>query len=71
LVTATASCAAGQVVLGGGAQVTATDAGTSDRVSLVKTLPSTTSQWTAAALVTATLGGGKTTTVTAYALCSQ
>jgi hypothetical protein len=69
LITATASCAAGKVALGGGGQVTTTDV--PDKVQLIKNIPSSTSQWTTTATVAKALASGKTATVTAYVLCSQ
>jgi len=72
-VSATASCAAGKVLLGGGAQVTATG-GQQARVVLTSSYPSSTTVWTAQATVITALSGsgaGNTVTVTPYALCSQ
>jgi len=69
LVTATATCPSG-VLLGGGGQVTTTSAN-KDRAVLVASYPSSTTVWTATAVVaTAALGAGQTMTVQAYALCS-
>jgi hypothetical protein len=69
-VTATASCAVGEVALGGGALVTTT-AAQKERAQLVSSYPSATGTWTAVGVVAiAALGGGQTMTVTAYALCS-
>jgi hypothetical protein len=70
LVTATATCAAGKVVLGGGARVTVSS-GLDQLVSLRSSYPSATDTWTGVAVVTLALPLGTTTTVTAYALCSQ
>jgi hypothetical protein len=70
LVTATATCASG-VVLGGGGQVTTTSAN-KDRAVLVASYPSTPTVWTVTGVVaTAALGAGQTMTVQAYALCSM
>jgi len=69
-VTGTATCAAGKVLLGGGAQATITSANV-DRVLLSASYPSSTTVWTAIATASAALGAGQTMTVTAYALCSQ
>jgi hypothetical protein len=68
-ITATASCAAGKVVLGGGARVTATTQ--VERVTLTSSYPSNTTTWSAIGTVTSNMNQGNTFTVTAYALCSQ
>jgi hypothetical protein len=69
-VTATATCAAGNVLLGGGALVTTTVA-QKERVDLTASYPSAVNVWTAIGVVgIANLGTGHTMTVTAYALCS-
>ncbi|MCC6238306.1 MAG: hypothetical protein IT299_12155 [Dehalococcoidia bacterium] len=68
-VTATAACAAGKAILGGGAQVTTTDTNNA-RAVLVSSFPNTPGTWTAIAVVAdANLTGGRTISVTAYALC--
>jgi hypothetical protein len=70
-VTATASCAPGKVLLGGGAEVTTDDAGYPLRAVLVSSFPSSTTTWTAVGMVNdSNLGGGKHLTVEPYALCS-
>jgi hypothetical protein len=70
LVTATATCPAGTVLLGGGASVTTTQA-QKERAQLVSSYPSSTTTWTAIGVVAiGNLNGGNTMTVTAYALCS-
>jgi hypothetical protein len=67
-VTATATCAAGKVLLGGGTQIT-TSAGTGAVIE--SSYPSSTTVWTAVGEVTTALPPADTFTVTAYALCSQ
>ena len=70
LTTATATCPAGKVVLGGGAQITTTSA-SKERAQLVTSYPSAANTWTAIGVVAiGNLGAGQTMTVTAYALCS-
>jgi len=71
LITSDATCAAGKVLLGGGAYVTNSDTAELEKVGLQSSYPSSTTTWTATAVVTgAKLGGGDTISVTAYALCS-
>jgi collagen type I alpha len=69
-VTATAACAAGKVLLGGGALVTTTDGG-QNKVELQASYPSDTMTWTATGVVSSSLAVNRTMSVTAYALCSQ
>ena len=64
--SATASCAAGKVVIGGGAIVTTTD--TPDKVEITASYPSAAGTWTATG--SALIGRGKTWTVKAYAICA-
>jgi hypothetical protein len=68
--TAVASCAAGRVLLGGGAQVTNTQS--PDMAVMSQSFPSSTSpgQWTALGVVIKNMNAANTMTVTAYALCS-
>jgi len=69
-VTATASCPAGTVLLGGGGQATTT-ASQKERAHLSMSYPSSATTWTAVGTVgISALGSGQTMTVTAYALCS-
>jgi hypothetical protein len=67
--TATASCPAGKVALGGGGLVTTTVANKA-RVGLHGSYPSAVSSWTAVGVVTGGLGGSGTITVQAWVLCS-
>lgn len=69
-VTATASCAAGSVLLGGGAQVTTNDGG-ANKVEVQASYPSSTTTWTAVGVTSSSLAVNRTMSVTAYALCSQ
>lgn len=70
VITATAGCPVGKVLLGGGARVTTTSA-QKERAQLVGSYPSSTGTWAAVGVVAiSNLGGGQTMTVTAYALCS-
>jgi hypothetical protein len=68
--TAVASCSAGRVLLGGGAQVTNTQS--ADMAAISQSFPSSASpgQWTAVGVVLKNMNGTNTVTVTAYALCS-
>ena len=70
LVTATATCPVGKVLLGGGAQVTTT-AAAKERAQLVSSYASAATSWTATGVVAiAALGAGFTMTVTAQAVCT-
>ena len=67
--SATATCPAGKVLLGGGARVTTTS--TAERAQLVSSYASGAASWTATGVVAITaLGAGLTMTVTAQAVCT-
>ncbi|MEN9582597.1 MAG: hypothetical protein RL641_551 [Candidatus Parcubacteria bacterium] len=68
-VTSTATCPAGKVLLGGGAEVVTTDSG-KYKVSVTSSYPSSATVWTAIATEMADLTADKTMTVTAYAVCT-
>ena len=68
--TATVSCPATKVLLGGGAEITTTVAN-KERAVLVASYPSAAATWTAIGVVsTAALGAAQTMTVRAYAICT-
>ena len=69
LITASVSCPAGKVLLGGGAQITTTAAQKS-RAVLVSSYPSGATAWTAIGVAAAALGAGQTMTVTAFVVCT-
>jgi hypothetical protein len=70
VVTGTATCPSGEVLLGGGANVTTT-AAQKERAQLVASYPSSATTWTAVGVVSiSSLGAARRMTVTAYALCS-
>ena len=69
LTTASVSCPAGTILLGGGAQVTTTAAQKS-RAVLVASYPSGATTWTATSVAAVALGAGNTMTVTAYIVCT-
>jgi hypothetical protein len=69
VVIATATCADGKVLLGGGAEVT-TNALVKSSAVLQSSFPSSATTWTAKGVVNGIIIGGKTITVKAYAICS-
>lgn len=72
IVSATASCSANSVLVGGGAQVTTSDGKNLDRAGLTQSYASDTMTWTAIGVVTDdNLANGQALQVTAVALCSQ
>ena len=70
LVTATATCAAGKVALGGGGRVTVSNPLAEGFVAMRSSYPSAAGTWTAVAVVTASLPLLTSATVTPYVLCS-
>lgn len=69
--TSTATCAAGKVILGGGAVAAVSDVSQTGKIGLLQSYPSSTTVWTASVTVVANINGGANASVTAYALCSQ
>jgi hypothetical protein len=73
--SATASCGAGQTLIGGGAHVTQGNTGSPSTAAVTDSYPSTTGvagTWTAGAVtVVAGNGGSVAPTITAYAICAQ
>jgi hypothetical protein len=69
LVTATVSCAAGKVALGGGGRITVASGLAEASVAMRSSYPSAANTWTVVAIVTVSLLG-TSTTVTPYVLCS-
>jgi hypothetical protein len=67
-VTATASCPAGKVLLGGGAKVTYVG-GSEGEVVLQQSYPSSATQWTAVGVILSFATG--TMTVQAYVVCTS
>jgi hypothetical protein len=70
LVTATATCAAGKVALGGGGRITVSNGLAEASVSMRSSYPSAKDTWAAVAVVTVTLPLVTSLTVTPYVLCS-
>lgn len=70
LVTATATCAAGKVALGGGGRITVSSALAESSVSMRSSYPSATDTWTAVAVISVGLPVLTSATVTPYVLCS-
>jgi hypothetical protein len=69
MLTATATCPDGKVLLGGGADITADIEEQRYRIHLISSYPSSTNEWTAVAGVNSGVGGGDVT-VQAFVLCS-
>lgn len=68
---ATTSCPTGQILLGGGAQVTAPGVTADRNVTLRSSFPLNPTSWETVALVTRSLGQGTSMTMTPYVLCGQ
>lgn len=68
---ATTSCANGQILVGGGAQVSAPGVTADRNVALRSSFPVNTTTWETVALVTGSLGQGVSMTMTPYVLCGQ
>jgi hypothetical protein len=67
--TASATCPAGKVALGGGASLTPTSGMNATRITLRSSIPSA-GGWQATAVVTANFTGGGTAGLTAFAICA-
>jgi hypothetical protein len=70
VISATASCPAGTVLLGGGANVTNSDSDHPARVQLVQSQPVGGNSWQATGAVDVGLGMSNSMTVTAFAVCT-
>jgi hypothetical protein len=68
---ATTSCPSGQILVGGGAQVSAPGVSADRNVTLRSSFPVNTTSWQTVALVTGSLGQGVSMTMTPYVLCGQ
>lgn len=68
---ATTSCQTGQILLGGGAQVSAPGVAADRNVTLRSSFPLNNATWETVALVTGQLGDGTSMTMTPYVLCGQ
>jgi hypothetical protein len=68
---ATTSCPTGQILPGGGAQVSAPGVTADRNVTLRSSFPVNTTTWETVALVTGSLGQGVSMTMTPYVLCGQ
>jgi hypothetical protein len=63
------ACPAGQVLMGGGAQLSTSNPAGAGDVALHTSFPSDAKTWEVVAVVTATLGAGQTMSVKPYVLC--
>lgn len=71
VLSATTSCPSGQILVGGGAQVSAPGVTADRNVTLRSSFPVNTTSWETVALVTGSLGQGVSMTMTPYVLCGQ
>jgi hypothetical protein len=71
VVTANVDCPANTRVLGGGGRVTTSNGSNVGRVSLQSSQPVDIDTWRATGIVNATLTGGQTMTVQAFAICTS
>lgn len=68
---ATTRCPSGEILVGGGAQVSAPGVTADRNVTLRSSFPVNTTSWQTVALVTGSLGQGVSMTMTPYVLCGQ
>jgi hypothetical protein len=66
--SATATCPAGKVLLGGGAKVTS---GQPERAVVQQSYPSAANTWTAVGLVITSMNSGNTMSVQAFVVCTS
>ena len=68
---ATVSCPTGKLLLGGGAEVTATATGSSNHTQIQSSYPLANNAWRVMALVNAPLGPGSAMEIRPYAICGS
>jgi hypothetical protein len=71
ILTATTSCPAGKVLLGGGGRVYVTGSPNSASVELRSSYPLNVAAWRTVAVVARPLGPGQTMTLQPYVICGQ